>query len=766
MKHVRKISRRSLLRRKAMRQRVWKTLTYIVAVATIINVSSLTALAPQIATAGGDGAIWTTTGSCGNPQDANHYKVSDHIFINGAGFTADSYNWTITGKPGGASGDPNVEVASDTKVVDTSGAFCFDAYMVAGDDWGEYQVKFGNKGDNYRVDGVDLGSLVFTKVIDTGSASASDFTFTINPDPHGLGAITPSAGSTGTYTFEGLTPGIYNIVENSGLGYYHHSGNTCIDVVVTAGQQAACAIHNTRDVRPVTIIKNPVGGNAVPSDWTFNLIGTGPDQGTFNGIESGVPVIVPTGNYALSENGPAGYHFSDLDGNCYNDGGLFLYTNIEGGNTCTVTNAYDPTPPNLTISKTDNHTTALPGETLTYVITLTNNGDLEANRVKVDDTLPVFLSTPTDITDSGVFASGHIIWNNLSVPGHGSKLVSFRATISATIPAGTTVLLNEAVLSCGLFREAAISSDIASAQCPYSGSAIDETSVSTAPVLSLTKTASPTAVNPSSTVTYTVNWSVAGNSNVTGVVLTDPIPTNVIFVSANNGGNYTIETKTITWDLGTKTPGSSGSVSWVGQVTNNAPAGSIVNTAFIDSNETDPAIAASATIAVTIPATPQVLGVQSPNLTLTKAVNPTSTTPGQVVIYTLVVSNIGDGPATNVVITDTLPTGFAYVDGGGKTKTWTYNTLAASVSKTIVYQVKVGADVVTGQYTNHATAASDGLDPITAQATVTVKAPQVLGLEDTGVSARDYLIFGFGLILMAAGYILNQRSRRVQGSKA
>nr|AQS33392.1 hypothetical protein [uncultured archaeon] len=102
-----------------------------------------------------DAAIWTTNGDCGtSQQDVNHYEINDTVFINGGGFTQDeTFEWTITGKPGGASCDPNIVVASNNHTIGASGEFCLNAYTVQNDDCGEYQVKFGVKGDNYRVIG-------------------------------------------------------------------------------------------------------------------------------------------------------------------------------------------------------------------------------------------------------------------------------------------------------------------------------------------------------------------------------------------------------------------------------------------------------------------------------------------------------------------------------------------------------------------------------------------------------------------------------------
>lgn len=104
---------------------------------------------------GNSGAIWTTKADCGDEtQDANHYMIGEQIHINGKNFDPGLYNWEIKGQPGNASCDPGIVVANGTVTVGANGSFCFDAYAVANDDCGEYSVKVGTKGDNYRV--VDL----------------------------------------------------------------------------------------------------------------------------------------------------------------------------------------------------------------------------------------------------------------------------------------------------------------------------------------------------------------------------------------------------------------------------------------------------------------------------------------------------------------------------------------------------------------------------------------------------------------------------------
>lgn len=100
------------------------------------------------------GSIWTTRNDCGDTtQDANQYARGEKLYINAANLEPDTnYSYNITGKPGGASCDPDAVVESGFYVTNSSGAICFEAYTIALDDCGEYSVEYDGKKDNYRVD--------------------------------------------------------------------------------------------------------------------------------------------------------------------------------------------------------------------------------------------------------------------------------------------------------------------------------------------------------------------------------------------------------------------------------------------------------------------------------------------------------------------------------------------------------------------------------------------------------------------------------------
>jgi hypothetical protein len=126
---------------------------YIVSAAMLITGAFLT-VAVHPAAAQNSGAIWTTTGSCGDPQNKNQYKVGDVVYINYSNIDPNTvYDWIIiqTNSPG----NPK-RIAGDGAGQGThnsgSGTSCWAAYTIPqSDDPGEYDVEYASKHDNYSV---------------------------------------------------------------------------------------------------------------------------------------------------------------------------------------------------------------------------------------------------------------------------------------------------------------------------------------------------------------------------------------------------------------------------------------------------------------------------------------------------------------------------------------------------------------------------------------------------------------------------------------
>src|SRR3990167_9331208 len=82
-----------------------------VAASSLLALSALSVGVGSTLAAGGSGSIWTTDEPCTAPaaQNQNLYAAGDTIYVRGEKFDASSsFNWAISGQPGGASGDPGV----------------------------------------------------------------------------------------------------------------------------------------------------------------------------------------------------------------------------------------------------------------------------------------------------------------------------------------------------------------------------------------------------------------------------------------------------------------------------------------------------------------------------------------------------------------------------------------------------------------------------------------------------------------------------------
>jgi len=123
------------------------------------------------------------------------------------------------------------------------------------------------------------------------------------------------------------------------------------------------------------------------------------------------------------------------------------------------------------------------------------------------------------------------------------------------------------------------------------------------PAFNLQKSASEPFVAPNSNVIFTISYLNEGNASATNVVLTDDIPDGCTFVSATPAATSAPPvggTGTVSWSLGTIASGGSGSVTLVVNVPDpfNGSANPLINTAEIDSDQTNP-VHATASVGVT-----------------------------------------------------------------------------------------------------------------------------------------------------------------------
>src|SRR5262249_51185052 len=156
--------------------------------------------------------------------------------------------------------------------------------------------------------------------------------------------------------------------------------------------------------------------------------------------------------------------------------------------------------------------------------------------------------------------------------------------------------------------------------------------------LSLTKDDSPDPVVAGGQLTYTLTAHNEGPSPATNVVVGDPLPAGVTFVSANASQGTCDGTSTVSCSLGTLASGASATVTIVVRT---PAAGTLTNTATVSSDVTDPAgtnNSATATTTVSTGADVSIMKVDAPD----------PVAAGQLLTYTLTARNDGPASATGV----------------------------------------------------------------------------------------------------------------------
>jgi uncharacterized repeat protein (TIGR01451 family) len=317
------------------------------------------------------------------------------------------------------------------------------------------------------------------------------------------------------------------------------------------------------------------------------------------------------------------------------------------------------------------------GDDLTYVITYTNTGHMAASGVVITDTVPTN-STFKSAANGGTHAGGVVTWNVGTVAAGATSTVSFVVTVNSGLPNGT-ILRNTTY-------------NIASTQTASAAGTELTTTVVSAPILNISKTAAPSPVVAGQDLTYTITYSNTGNENAANTVITDTIPANTTFKSATGGGTHA--GGVVTWNIGTLNA-KSGNRTVTLTVTTSATladGATITNNTYnIDCDQT-----------AMVSGTPLVTNVIKPVLTVAKTAATTADL-GTDITYTINYGNTGGAVATLVVLTDNVPTGttFKSATGGGtlsgSTVTWNLGNLASGASGSVTMTVTLPASGLADQ---------------------------------------------------------------------
>ena len=270
---------------------------------------------------------------------------------------------------------------------------------------------------------------------------------------------------------------------------------------------------------------------------------------------------------------------------------------------------------NITGKKEVNTSEAKVGDTLTYTITLTNNGNADGT-VTVTDEIPTGITLVADsITANGSYNEENktITWTDVKVEAGKTAEVSFKATINSDTKTSVT---NKAVIDGNKPTEEV------------------ETKVAN---ITGTKTVDKTEAKVGDTLTYIITLTNNGNADGT-VTVTDEIPTGTRIKDENTTG-YNKETNTMTWsNVEVKANGGTATLT-LEVVVKDDTTDTVKNVAKIDNKE--------------IPEKPE---TKVANITGAKSVDKPTAKVGDTLTYTIKLTNSGNGDG-KVTVTDEIPTG-------------------------------------------------------------------------------------------------------------
>jgi len=231
--------------------------------------------------------------------------------------------------------------------------------------------------------------------------------------------------------------------------------------------------------------------------------------------------------------------------------------------------------------------------------------------------------------------------------------------------------------------------------------------------VALSGSAVPSVVPQGSNVVYTLAVTNNGSQTATAVTLTNVLPAGFAYVSAvSSQGSCSVASGVVVCNLGDMAMGAGALVTITAQAPS-AP-GWYTNSAVVSCTSTDPYLVNnSAALSVRV-YDPNAIGA---DLSVVVAAAPTAVQTNQQVTFTLTVCNQGPEPATNVVVTNLLPSSFTYISasnslGGSPTVSgslvvFNLGTVASGTCGTLTIVARAN---LTGYATNTVTVTSSTAD--------------------------------------------------------
>jgi len=409
-----------------------------------------------------------------------------------------------------------------------------------------------------------------------------------------------------------------------------------------------------------------------------------------------------------------------------NEGKTKYENNPEGPDSETPSNPVEieTDAPALSIVKTQQKNDEAPatpilvdaGDTITYSLTVSNNGKAAAKDVVVKDPVPEGLElVENSISDGGTAKDGVITWNLGTLSAGASKSVTFKVTVPKVTEATTWINAASTTYSNREDPEDPIPSNEVESKTDVPHLVIEKEQQKGEGDL----TKDLMEVNGGDVVTYYVTVTNDGNAEAKDVKVTDTVPEGLNLVDGSISDKGTVKNGVITWKLGNLAKGEKRPVSFKVNVPEEQ--GMWRNIAYTSypnnpDNEDGEDPKEEPSNPVDIIEWPE----EGPKLLIdkTQALNNGTLTSevlkgkaGDVVTYALTVRNVGKTTAEGITVTDVVPKGLSYVNGSashdavydnGKL-TWYVETLEPGISVTLKFQAKLPMDNAAGSWKNVAT---------------------------------------------------------------
>lgn len=312
----------------------------------------------------------------------------------------------------------------------------------------------------------------------------------------------------------------------------------------------------------------------------------------------------------------------------------------------------------LTVTKTSNPITVDIGGTILYISEVKNIGNVDAINIIFTDSIPAGTTFVSDsVTINGVLQPGVNPENGIplgTIPANSSKTILFQ--VQTNNPPTETEIVNQ---SSGNYQYVSIPT--APPVNRSANSNIVTTSLQNANIISV-KSADVTFVSIGQIITYTNTLQNIGTIPANNTVFIDNIPEGTIFIEDSLSINNVIQPGANPENgvtLSTIQPNETVTISFQVQLTNIPSGNTVIN---ISDTSYEYQIDPSSPIIQRRSLSNAVnTEVRTANVSAIKSANRSITRIGQIITYTVAVTNAGTVPITNTLLIDAIAAGTTFV---------------------------------------------------------------------------------------------------------